>query len=726
MENFIAKENYEFKVLDKNEKICILISSLSLGGAEKIVKDWALSEAKRGRKVEIGVIHSKDKEHNINHENIKILRRTGSVENFLLILSKKWENEVVSTHLLNDNIYKFLWEQKMKTVPVIHNDKKGWKNPAKLFNNKYVLQVVACADYVKNQLLENGLNKKIVVVKHLPLISNTVLNEELRKKERKRLHIKDDTIVIGAIGAIKEQKNYIQLIEIAKSLPENYCFLIFGGEINKESKEIKEFMLEKMDEFDLYGKIFFMGFQEEIYQFYPMLDAVINCSSYEGYSIATQEALISGIPVIANAVSGQTEINLSGLTLIENNNVENFISEIKKLTVRKKLECLKVENTTRLWTLTTAIKEPKKKSLIEKILKKKRVLFLTANLNAGGAQRSLVNLTTGLKNKINGKIEVAVCNGASHEYFPKQLEKNKVDFYRLSNSRDVYDLTKVLLEKITEENIDTVCLWNVDPKVKLLLTGFISENVKLVDVSPGAYAFEELAAIENFQNSIQIKESDFYNRLDELVLKFNADTSFVDKYNLKTTIIQNGVKNWSKKETNENNKNILVSGRLVDSKYPLEIIEAFKKFNKENNQEYTLNFYGDAEERNASLLDEIKKSIKDEKIILHGSDPYLTFLADRFAFTIVLGKHQGCPNAVLEAASAEIAVLSNDSGGTREIIKDNVSGVLISESFTIDDIYNGMKKIESLNKDKLIKNAKNIIEQNFSMKKMIEKYKKTL
>ena len=50
-----------------------------------------------------------------------------------------------------------------------------------------------------------------------------------------------------------------------------------------------------------------------------------------------------------------------------------------------------------------------------------------------------------------------------------------------------------------------------------------------------------------------------------------------------------------------------------------------------------------------------------------------------FDIALVLGEHQGCPNAVLEAMAAGLPVVANDSGGTRELVVDGRTGVLLPD-----------------------------------------------
>lgn len=716
MKNLIANETVYLPIVDEKSPIRIIISSLSLGGAEKIVADWASSEGSRGRTVEVAVIHSKEKEHKITSSNVKILRRgkNTSVSSFLKSISTMWGSEIpVSTHLLSKNIHNFLWESGINTVPVVHNDKRGWKMDATDFNHPNVVGVVACAEYVKKQLIEEGYKGEVMVIRHLPLIDKKVFDLNARTKTRNRLGISSDTLVVGMIGAIKSQKNYHRVIEIAKQSDKKIEILIFGDSVNQEGLELKESLFKQVEENNLFEKIKFMGFCEDIFKFFPILDCVMNCSHYEGYSIATQEALLADLPVIAVNVSGQSEIKLKGLHLIpENTSDLEFVKALDSMKVRDSINESKMLNASRIWSLSVAQR---------KQVSKTDTLFLTANLNAGGAQRSLVNLTSHLNKKEN--LAIAVCNETTNNYFPEKLTNANVEYFQLSESRDVFDLTQSLLNQIHERGVDKLVLWNVDPKMKLLLSEFLPSHVEYYDISPGGYAFEELDATVDFQEATTIKTEDFYSRLNKLVLKYDADTEAIADYDVETMVIRNGVEDWSANKCfDENNKEILVSGRIVESKHILSIIRAFKEFNKAQNQEYKLNFFGQAEERNKDYLEQVNKESKGENIVFHGADPYLSFMKSNFAMTIILGTHQGCPNAALESASGLIPIIANDSGGTREIVKNEISGLLIPDQFTHNELLSAMNKMLTLDRKVITENAKKVIDKNFSMSLMEENY----
>jgi glycosyltransferase involved in cell wall biosynthesis len=67
-------------------------------------------------------------------------------------------------------------------------------------------------------------------------------------------------------------------------------------------------------------------------------------------------------------------------------------------------------------------------------------------------------------------------------------------------------------------------------------------------------------------------------------------------------------------------------------------------------------------------------------------------LHELWTAAVVLGTHQGCPNAVLEAMAAGIPVIANDSGGTRELVTAGATGWLLGEDAPIDGIVAAMQE----------------------------------
>ena len=90
---------------------------------------------------------------------------------------------------------------------------------------------------------------------------------------------------------------------------------------------------------------------------------------------------------------------------------------------------------------------------------------------------------------------------------------------------------------------------------------------------------------------------------------------------------------------------------------------------------------------------------------------------------MVLGHHQGCPNAVLEAMASGMAVVANDSGGTAEIVHQGRTGVLLRAT----DVLGVAQALTALIANPAMRRSsadagRAFVEQEFSMSAMVEGY----
>ena len=91
-------------------------------------------------------------------------------------------------------------------------------------------------------------------------------------------------------------------------------------------------------------------------------------------------------------------------------------------------------------------------------------------------------------------------------------------------------------------------------------------------------------------------------------------------------------------------------------------------------------------------------------------------------YLILPSKYEGFPNVVMEAMVSETFVLATDVGGTKELVENLKTGILI-KSPAKNFIKESLKLYLSLSeeeKKKIIKNAEDGI-KNFSIEELIEK-----
>ena len=702
-------------------QLTVAIATLALGGAERIVLDWAMHCAKR-YSVRIIVLRAAPAEWPVP-AGITVTRLQGS--DALTALGVVGQtiaasgNPVVLCHLLDAAERAALARGGAQPLPVLHNAAAGWREEARaLFSAP---QVVTVSHAAAAELRAAGYKGICTVIHHLPQASP--VEPGARVQWRTAWAIPKEAIVIGMVGAVKPQKAYTRALRLLSQLQahRDMWLVIIGGPIGRDADAAWQAMLAQARRLQLESRVRFPGFVTHAARCLSAFDLMLNTSRYEGLSIATLEALACGLPVVASAVGGQGEIAAPALTLIDDGAsdtdwVEAILNAFDTTTVAPPWRNFP---SWRLWTLL---------HLPLDYQPQPSVLFITANLNAGGAQRSLCNLAQNLHHRL--RLEVAVCGDSSAEYFYLKLRAAGISVRRSAASRDCFDHAEMLLRWLAVGRFGTICFWNADAKVKLLLVkALAATRVRIVDVSPGAYAFEEMQVLQDFQQWIAFDEQAYFRRLDRLVLKYHGNAP--DAVRHKTSVIPNGVPlPFSRAGAAlQYPLKIVVSGRITPTKFVHEIIESMRLV-WQSHPRVTLHLLGCAEARHADYAREAVQLAGAElgqRIFVHGTTFDAPERLAEFDVALILGEHQGSPNAVLEALAAGVTVVANDSGGTRELVLHQHTGWLLS-SREPRDIAAALIHVlaDTRLAQRLATNGQQHVARKFSMSAMVNAYRKLL
>jgi glycosyltransferase involved in cell wall biosynthesis len=390
--------------------------------------------------------------------------------------------------------------------------------------------------------------------------------------------------------------------------------------------------------------------------------------------MATLEALAAGLPVVASRVGGQGEVEHPALRLLP-------VDTDAASWARALVQATGAPRATpgwagfpayRLWTLA---------QLAAPYRPARHALFVTANLNAGGAQRSLVNLAAGLAGR--EAFTVAVTGDSTSDGFYRELRAAGVETVRSANSRDAFDHAEGLIRLARARRADILVFWNVDPRVKLLVAKAAEAlpRLKLLDVSPGDDAFGEMAATADFQRLVAYGEVDYFRRLDRLVLKYHRPPPSPAAPD-RTLVIPNGVRPPAAPKTlfvAAPAPRVVVSGRLAPRKFLPEILAAMALVRRRLPRA-ELHVIGGAEPRHAGFAREVVEAADgalDRTVFFLGPDPRAPERVSAFDAAVVVGENQGCPNACLEALAAGVPLVTNDSGGARELVIPRRTGWLV-------------------------------------------------
>ena len=123
---------------------------------------------------------------------------------------------------------------------------------------------------------------------------------------RKRYKLPKSVKIIANIAAIAPHKDYFTFIDTAELLLQsenNIKFFIIGAD-GGEEKAIKNYIHQK----NLKEYFIFTGFLKNIPEVLPDIDLLLVTSKEEGLGTSILDALACGIPVVATAAGGISEI----------------------------------------------------------------------------------------------------------------------------------------------------------------------------------------------------------------------------------------------------------------------------------------------------------------------------------------------------------------------------------------------------------------------------------
>ena len=667
-------------VRDARAPVRVLVAALAPGGAERIVLEWLEAEGSRGRAVELAVLHPRRTALEVPPGIAVRVRGRESPAEFLAALARDWAGGVapVSTHLVTDECLAILWAGGVRTVPVVHNSREGWRNDPAAWPGEHVPLAVACARSVQGEMQDAGCRVPSTAIHHRPRVGRVATDPAVRAQLRESMGIGEDTLLVLAIGAFKAQKDHARAVEVLAALARrrDAVLAILGGILDRAGRAELGRVLEQAVRLGVAGRLRLPGFVSPVEPWLAAGDALLNVSRYEGLSIAAQEALAAGLPFVGTDVGGQREIDCAADSLLPADaGAAEFARRLERLPVRRELEARPFARAPRLWSLSLTARRPEGTAL--------GTLFVTANLNAGGAQRSLVNLATALEG--HHGFAVAVCGETTQPAFAAVLRSRGIEVFRACGERDDLAIAESLLAHAAARRARTLCFWNVAPGVKLLVARMAPADLRLVDASPGRYAFEELEGARTLAEAIDFGPGDFHARLDVLVLKHAEPHPPACQ---QVVTIPNGVATRAVAPRPAVPR-FLVAGRLAPSKRLETVFEAFAMA-RTARPEAELHVIGNAEPRHAAHAAALLARA-GEGIRFRGPDFEASYLVEGWTAAVVLGTHQGCPNTVLEALSAGIPAIANASGGTGELVLDGVTGWLLAEDCAAPELARALR-----------------------------------
>lgn len=299
------------------KKIAVLLPSLQVGGAERLVFE-ELSYLKKDPRFyfeihlvfEPGYWYDKFRElgipvHVWNAQH-KAMSTTLTCFKIILYLRKR-QFDVLHIHLLElFGVWLGIFAG-VKTFQTVHYEiKKGMMKRISLrFNNV----LFGCGAQVTNNLGNFIPARKIRLLNNAinPLQASTVPSEDVLL----RLGLRKENQIVLTLGRLTRQKGYDVLIQsfIMVVRKQSKAVLLIGG----DGPDMESFK-RQIAEAGMQGHILLLGIVSDVTELLEICDVYVNSSRWEGLPITLLEAIAARKPIVATRVGGNAEVVREGET----------------------------------------------------------------------------------------------------------------------------------------------------------------------------------------------------------------------------------------------------------------------------------------------------------------------------------------------------------------------------------------------------------------------------
>lgn len=319
----------------------------------------------------------------------------------------------------------------------------------------------------------------------------------------------------------------------------------------------------------------------------------------------------------------------------------------------------------------------------------------------GGAEKSIINLGNWLAR--NGyDVTLASVEGSERAFaIDENVKFVGYDIASRNKFNVHFNIFKNTIDALKKNNPDIIIGFWIHPMLYSVLSKFSKNAIKIY--SERNDPSKEYGLISKILRFVMLK------KVDGVVFQTKqAKDYFSEKIVKDSRVIHNPVYiDINKyKVPNKFDNRIVSVGRLSNQKNYQMLIEAFSII-KDDFPQCNLEIYGEGPLRD-ELDSLIKKYGLSDRVFLMGAFPDVLERIYGSRLFVMSSKYEGMPNALMEAMSMGIPVISTDCpcGGPSELIQDGVNGFLCENG---DPVALSRKISYVLHKDNLntiIKNEK--------------------
>lgn len=302
-------------------KICYIVSNLNQGGAERQLVELIKKIDKVKYSVTLCIYDDNSIFYNELYEapEVDIIMRktfsTNRIVNFIdrLIFLRKFlvnsDFDLIQTMLFHNGLLvRFLLPRRYnnRILYSIRNNFDLFLQPQKkwklMIEKKFLKKsIVICNTKYSADKFKSVINSDLR--EHIDYIYNGYDNRKFYKEDG----MQSSKTIIGLVGRQTYQKNHIQALEIASTLPENVEIHIYGAKGDK-TEELSNYVKEH----NLGSKVYLHSPSTNMQLIYNSFDVFLLTSHFEGCPNVVFEAMLCQIPVVISEGANTDGFIISG------------------------------------------------------------------------------------------------------------------------------------------------------------------------------------------------------------------------------------------------------------------------------------------------------------------------------------------------------------------------------------------------------------------------------
>jgi glycosyltransferase involved in cell wall biosynthesis len=664
---------------DLRPRIAICISSLHVGGAEKVAADLARLLPANGIAARLfilerpqrealdagphaflayeGATHGRDRLHRLRQE------------------LHAWSADALSLHLLPSTLLHALAGLDRPCLLTLHNDRQGWP-PGYAAAAQQMRLVIGCSVGVSQQARADGLQPVRTAWNG---VEERQAVEPVASITRESLGIPSGALVVLSIANERPQKRLDKVAPIV-------------AELRREGFDAHAIIAgHRAAAGDTPDFVHRVGPVEDIGALMRLADVYLTTSDYEGLSLSQIEAARAGLPIVATRTNGAAELQsrFTHCRFVDPcATPEVFAAEILSLHAAGRAKPAAARDAFSATSMSRRYASLVRRTLAHDTRAKDGVLFVCNDFAVGGAQSSLSRLMDELRRRavpcaafLVGETQERPSPGT------QRLQRAGHALVAMPSliQRDLRALAEHACAFADRGRYASIVYWNAITEMKVRISD-LAIGYRIFDVSPGEMYFRSLHRYfaAPAQNLPFLSALDYGGVLDGVVVKYAREVAIAaEALGRPVHVIANGVP--KRPAVAHPEKSRLAIGtlcRIAPDKKLEQLLDAVRHL-RPHHASFELLVGGAPDIGQERYAAELMRSAADLPVRWVGQVDADTFLPGLDAFALV-AEPAGCPNASLEAMAHGLAVIATDVGGMSDQVVDGVSGYLAARGDSRD------------------------------------------